>query len=110
MTDKLDHPRDHRHERKLCSGIAAPGAADPDVDVQQGPRAQDRPDGGSAEGSPTQYSLLVGIKVTGFSTPVAGVSWELTKSEKEVAQHIVTFLEDRRLLFGEHVGLRATWH
>ncbi len=56
---------------------------------------------GFAGASPTQYSPPVGIKVTGFSTPVAGVSWELTKSEKEVAQHIVTFLEDRRLLFGE---------
>ena len=50
---------------------------------------------------PTRYSASVGIKFTGFSTPVAGVSWELTKSEKEVARQVVTFLEDRRLLFGE---------
>lgn len=43
----------------------------------------------------------MGIKFTGISTPVAGLSWELTKTDKEVAQHVVTFLEDRRLLFGE---------
>lgn len=47
------------------------------------------------------YSPCVGIKFTGISTPVAGVSWELTKTDKDVAQQVVTFLEDRRLLFGE---------
>lgn len=43
----------------------------------------------------------MGIKFTGISTPVAGLSWELTKTDKEVAQQVVTFLEDRRVLFGD---------
>lgn len=43
----------------------------------------------------------MGIKFTGFSTPVAGLSWELTTTDKQIAQQVVTFLEDRRLLFGE---------
>lgn len=51
--------------------------------------------------NPNSYSAHVGFRLTGFSTPVAGLSWELTKTDKQVAQQVVTFLEDRRLLFGE---------
>lgn len=39
--------------------------------------------------------------ITGFSTPFGGVQWEKTKGDKAVASHVVTFLEDRRVLFGE---------
>lgn len=39
--------------------------------------------------------------ITGFSTPFFGVQWEKTKRDKTVASHLVTFLEDRRVLFGE---------
>ena len=38
-------------------------------------------------------------RLTGFSTPVFGVSWSPPKLESEIAQRIITELEDRRVLF-----------
>jgi hypothetical protein len=38
-------------------------------------------------------------RVRGFSVPVFGVSWDPPEPEKQVAQRVVRFLEDRRVLF-----------
>ena len=38
-------------------------------------------------------------KLTGVSTPFGGFSWQVQESEVIQAQRIVSFLEDRRVLF-----------
>lgn len=37
--------------------------------------------------------------MTGFSTPIFGVSWNPTDSEIAIARRIITYLEDRRVLY-----------
>jgi len=37
--------------------------------------------------------------ITGFSTPVFGIQWEPPNKEREIAKSVVTFLEDRRVLY-----------
>jgi hypothetical protein len=41
------------------------------------------------------------FKLTGFSLPWLGLSWEITGGEAEVARRLIAFLEDRRVLFHE---------
>lgn len=41
-------------------------------------------------------------KITGFSCPIFGVSWTPPKLEIETATKIVTFLEDRRVLYNPY--------
>lgn len=38
-------------------------------------------------------------RVTGFSTPVFGVSWTPPESERDIAKRIIAELEDRRVLY-----------
>lgn len=38
-------------------------------------------------------------RITGVSTPVGGVSWSPTPSERDALRKLVVFLEDRRALF-----------
>jgi len=38
-------------------------------------------------------------RVTGFSTPIFGVSWHPPESERNVAKRIIAQLEDRRVLY-----------
>lgn len=38
-------------------------------------------------------------RLTGFSTPIFGVSWNPPKLESEAAQRLITELEDKRVLF-----------
>ncbi len=38
-------------------------------------------------------------KITGFSFPIFGISWNPSKPEIEVARKVITFLEDRRVLY-----------
>jgi hypothetical protein len=38
-------------------------------------------------------------RVTGISIPIFGISWNPPKLEKKVAQNVITFLEDRRVLY-----------
>ena len=42
-------------------------------------------------------------RLTGFSTPVFGVSWSPAESEKQVAERVITFLEDRRVILPRSV-------
>jgi hypothetical protein len=39
------------------------------------------------------------IRITGVSTPIGGISLEYDKSELRVAEELLTFLEDRRVLY-----------
>jgi hypothetical protein len=41
----------------------------------------------------------IASKLTGFSTPLFGVSWQPPETERKIAISIVTFLEDRRVLY-----------
>lgn len=38
-------------------------------------------------------------RVNSISTPIGGFSWEADKNERDVAQSIIFFLEDRRFLY-----------
>jgi hypothetical protein len=38
-------------------------------------------------------------RITGISTPIFGVSWNPEKTERDIARQVITFLEDRRVLY-----------
>lgn len=38
-------------------------------------------------------------RLTGISTPLGGVSWQATELEVSAARRVVSFLEDRRVLY-----------
>lgn len=39
------------------------------------------------------------FQLTGLSIPIGGISWQVDKNERDVAQSIIFFLEDRRFLY-----------
>ncbi|WP_421028810.1 DUF6650 family protein [Paraburkholderia sp. A1RO-5L] len=41
---------------------------------------------------------------TGVSTPLVGVSWQSTTSEKEAIRKLLVFLDDRRVLHVDEKG------
>ena len=41
-------------------------------------------------------------RITGISCPFFGVSWTPPKSEREIAKRIISFLEDRRVLYSPY--------
>ncbi len=43
----------------------------------------------------------VAQRITGFSTPVFGVSWNPPESSREIVRRVVAFLEDRRALYAD---------
>lgn len=43
----------------------------------------------------------MGYRLTGLNGPFFGLSWEKTDGDKKTARSVVTFLEGRRLLFGD---------
>lgn len=40
--------------------------------------------------------------LTGFSTPIFGISWNPPESDREVVRRLLTFLEDRRVLYNPY--------
>lgn len=44
----------------------------------------------------------VASRITGISIPVFGVSWNPPKLEKQIAEKIITYLEDRRVLYNPY--------
>lgn len=44
----------------------------------------------------------IASRLTGFSTPVFGVSWNPTEAERAVARRVISFLEDRRVLYNPY--------
>jgi hypothetical protein len=44
------------------------------------------------------YREIAG-RLTGFSTPVFGLSWEPPVVDREVAERLIAFLEDKRVLY-----------
>jgi hypothetical protein len=38
-------------------------------------------------------------RLTGISTPLGGVSWQATETETAAARRVISFLEDRRVLY-----------
>jgi len=44
----------------------------------------------------------IASRFTGFSIPVFGVSWNPPKPEVELAQRLINYLEDRRVLFNPY--------
>jgi hypothetical protein len=38
-------------------------------------------------------------RITGFSTPIVGVSWQPPAADRDTVRSFLTFLEDRRVLF-----------
>src|SRR5258708_616240 len=38
-------------------------------------------------------------RLTGISTPLGGVSWQTTELETSAARRVISFLEDRRVLY-----------
>ena len=41
-------------------------------------------------------------RLTGFSIPIFGISWQPDEAEIRIAQRIITQLEDRRVLYSPH--------
>lgn len=41
----------------------------------------------------------MGIRITGVSSPWFGVSWEYRGSDADIVRRVLTFLEDRRVLY-----------
>lgn len=38
-------------------------------------------------------------QITGFSTPIFGVSWNPSKTERAIAKSVINFLEDKRVFY-----------
>jgi hypothetical protein len=47
-------------------------------------------------------SRLMRYRITGFSLPWIGAQWERVPGDKETAERVLTFLEDRRVLFNDY--------
>jgi len=47
--------------------------------------------------------------LTGFSTPVFGVSWNPPETDREIVKKLITFLEDRRALYNPYNIETVLW-
>lgn len=60
-----------------------------------------RHDGLNTARSRCRYGVGMPKRLTGIQIPAGwGVSWETIEGDRDVARRVITFLEDRRLLFG----------
>jgi hypothetical protein len=41
------------------------------------------------------------VRFTGVSLPWLGLSWEIKPGAADIAARVISFLEDRRVLFGD---------
>jgi hypothetical protein len=41
----------------------------------------------------------IAARLTGISTPLGGISWQATETEMAAARRVISFLEDRRVLY-----------
>lgn len=51
----------------------------------------------------------IAARLTGFSTPIFGVSWNPTDSQVAIARRVITHLEDRRVLY-DHTEVEMPGH
>ena len=47
--------------------------------------------------------------LTGFSTPVFGISWSPPESDREIVRKLITFFEDRRALYNPYNRETPMW-
>ena len=47
--------------------------------------------------------------LTGFSTPIFGVSWSPPESDREIVRRLITFFEDRRALYNPYNIETSMW-
>lgn len=102
--------RDRQDVLRICSSWPSTGAAQPGKPrVAPGAQAAGGatlvaaviprspvPDVGIAEGKVVMPYVPTGVGAFGVS-----LSWEKVDGDKDVARRVITYLEDRRLLFGE---------
>lgn len=43
----------------------------------------------------------MGYELTGIGLPLGSIQWQKTPGDRQVARSVITFLEDRRVLFGD---------
>lgn len=43
----------------------------------------------------------MGFELTGIGIPIGSMQWQKTSGDRQISRRVVTFLEDRRLLFGD---------
>ena len=41
-------------------------------------------------------------RITGFSVPIFGLSWNPSESQRTIARNVITYLEDRRVLYNPY--------
>jgi hypothetical protein len=52
--------------------------------------------------SPRMAVSNIARRITGFSTPIGGLSWTAPAAERDTVRGFLTFLEDRRALYQPH--------
>jgi hypothetical protein len=61
------------------------------------------------KGKPRVPFADIGKRITGFSTPVFGLSWNPPETQRDIVRRLVAFLEDRRALYVDYVMEFGPW-